>query len=1072
MKNNTKIRFCVAFLASVLAWQPNSVLAEQGKVNLKGESIQSVEQKKNERVISGLVTESNGDPVIGATILVAGTTRGVTTDLDGRYSIKASDGEELSFRYIGYNEVKRTVRKGESTINVRLETASVNLDDVVVIGYGQQKKESVVSSMSSIGPAELSVKSRSLNNSVAGKIPGLIAVQRSGEPGWDDASFWIRGVSSYAGGTDPLIIVDGIPRKMSDIDTDEIETFTVLKDAAATAVYGAEGANGVVLITSKRGKSQKTVVNLSAEYGVATPIRLPELMSSYDYLSLFNEASWNDNGNPAIGFTSPVSDEVLEKYRTGIDRDLYPSTDWMDMLRDHTQSQRYTINFRGGGEKVRFFVSGAYYTEDGIYQKNKSAIFDSNVKFDRYNLRSNIDFDLSRTTRMSVDMSGQYINRVAPNKTASNIFDGMTLMPVHLIPMMYSDGTPSEHPDSDNSGLRQNPYNFLYFSGYSKSWVATYQSKVMIEQDLDFITKGLSVKGIVSFDATSGQFINRTMTANSFYAKGRNDDGSLIYEQRNAGSALSNPTAASSEGNKKIYLEASVNYKNTFKKVHEVTGMLLYNQKETQKQNAGGLSLLPYRKQSVVARASYGYDNRYMLEGSFGMTGSENFAPGHRWGIFPAIGGAWFISHEKWFEPVQSTINKLKLRASFGITGNDDIGASSRFPYLEEMNQDAGGMNLGISSVDNGNNQNWMGGLAEKQAAAINLRWEIEKKINVGFDLGLLDGRVDISADYFSNRRKDILMQRKTIPSISGLRQGPTQNFGVVTNRGIDGNITLKEHIGKLNMTVRGNFTYTKNEIVEYDEIPHIYAYQDYTGRTIGTPLLYVAEGLYTPDDFNITTDPTTGAQAYTLKQGLPNPGAQVAPGDIKYADLNHDGKINDDDYTYDHQFNSQNPKIVYGIALDLEYKGFFAGVFFQGAGGCSVNLMAKASNFMPFNQGKDASSARTEAMSRWTASNPYNQNVLYPRMHSSAFSYNLKNSTWWYRDASFIRLKNVEFGYQFNKKQLSALRLQNLRLYVQGTNLITWDNVKYWDPELGNANSGAQYPLSRRWTLGLEVTF
>lgn len=1072
MKNNTKIRFCVAFLASVLAWQPNSVLAEQGKVNLKGESIQSVEQKKNERVISGLVTESNGDPVIGATILVVGTTRGVTTDLDGRYSIKASDGEELSFRYIGYNEVKRTVRKGESTINVRLETASVNLDDVVVIGYGQQKKESVVSSMSSIGPAELSVKSRSLNNSVAGKIPGLIAVQRSGEPGWDDASFWIRGVSSYAGGTDPLIIVDGIPRKMSDIDTDEIETFTVLKDAAATAVYGAEGANGVVLITSKRGKSQKTVVNLSAEYGVATPIRLPELMSSYDYLSLFNEASWNDNGNPAIGFTSPVSDEVLEKYRTGIDRDLYPSTDWMDMLRDHTQSQRYTINFRGGGEKVRFFVSGAYYTEDGIYQKNKNAIFDSNVKFDRYNLRSNIDFDLSRTTRMSVDMSGQYINRVAPNKTASNIFNGMTLMPVHLIPMIYSDGTPSEHPDSDNSGLRQNPYNFLYFSGYSKSWVATYQSKVMLEQDLDFITKGLSVKGIVSFDATSGQFINRTMTANSFYAKGRNDDGSLIYEQRNAGSALSNPTAASSEGNKKIYLEASVNYKNTFKKVHEVTGMLLYNQKETQKQNAGGLSLLPYRKQSVVARASYGYDNRYMLEGSFGMTGSENFAPGHRWGIFPAIGGAWFISHEKWFEPVQSTINKLKLRASFGITGNDDIGASSRFPYLEEMNQDAGGMNLGISSVDNGNNQNWMGGLAEKQAAAINLRWEIEKKINVGFDVGLLEGRVDISADYFSNRRKDILMQRKTIPSISGLRQGPTQNFGVVTNRGIDGNITLKEHIGKLNMTVRGNFTYTKNKIVEYDEIPHIYAYQDYTGRTIGTPLLYVAEGLYTPDDFNITTDPTTGAQAYTLKQGLPNPGAQVAPGDIKYADLNHDGQINDDDCTYDHQFNSQNPKIVYGVALDLEYKGFFAGVFFQGAGGCSVNLMAKASNFMPFNQGKDASSARTEAMSRWTASNPYNQNVLYPRMHSSAFSYNLKNSTWWYRDASFIRLKNVEFGYQFNKKQLSALRLQNLRLYVQGTNLITWDNVKYWDPELGNANSGAQYPISRRWTLGLEVTF
>lgn len=1072
MKNKTKIRFCAALLASTMVWQPGMVMAEQRKVKMDSESIQITNQKNNERTITGLITESSGDPIIGATVLIVGTNRVVTTDINGRYSIKASDNEELEFRYIGFTTTKRLIKKGVSSINLQMQAESVNLDDVVVIGYGQQKKESVVSSMSTIGPAELSVKSRSLNNSVAGKIPGLIAVQRSGEPGWDDAKFWIRGVSSYAGGTDPLIIVDGVPRKMSDIDTDEIESFSVLKDAAATAVYGAEGANGVVLITSKRGKSQKTVVNLSAEYGIASPMRLPKLMDSYDYLSLFNEASWNDNGNPEVGFTIPVSDEVLEKYRSRIDNDLYPNTNWMDMLKNNTQSQRYTINFRGGGEKVRFFVSGAYYTEDGIYKKNRGAIFDSNVKFDRYNLRSNIDFDLSKTTRMSVDMSGQYINRVAPSKTASDIFNGMTLMPVHLIPMIYSDGTAAEHPDSDGQGLRQNPYNFLYYSGYSKSWTATFQSKVMLEQDLDFITKGLSAKGIVSFDGTSGQFINRTMSANSYYATGRNNDGALIYQLRNAGSALSNPSAASSEGEKKIYLEASLNYKNTFNKLHDVTGMILYNQKETQKQNVGGLSLLPYRKQSVVARASYGYDNRYMFEGSFGMTGSENFAPGHRWGIFPAVGGAWFVSHEKWFEPIQSAVNKLKVRASFGLTGNDDIAASSRFPYLENMNQSAGGMNLGISSVENGNNQNWMGGLAELQAAAVNLRWEIERKFDVGLDLGLFNGQVDISADFFSNRRTDILIQRKTIPSMSGLRQGPTQNFGIVSNKGIDGNVTFKQRVGQLNMSVRGNFTYTQNKIVEYDEIPHIYAYQDYTGRTIGSPYLYVAEGLYTPDDFNIKTDPITGAKSYALKQGLPNPGAQVSPGDIKYKDLNNDGQINDDDCTYNNGFSAQNPKIVYGIALDLEYKGFFAGVFFQGAGGCSVNLMAKASNFMPFNQGKDASSARTEAMSRWTVSNPYNQSVLYPRMHSSSYSYNLKNSTWWYRDASFIRLKNIEFGYQFNKKQLSSLGLQNLRLYVQGTNLITWDKVKYWDPELGNANSGAQYPISRRWTMGLEVTF
>ncbi len=1074
MRNKNKINCCAALFALSMAWQPGMAVAESAVTETAG--VQTVLQKGQQRTITGLLTESNGDPIIGATVMVQGTTRGVTTDIDGKYSIKAANGETLEFRFIGFITATRRVTSDSNNINVRMEADAVALEDVVVIGYGQQKKESVVSSMSSVGPAQLSVKTRSLANNIAGKVSGLIAVQRSGEPGWDDAQFWIRGVSSYAGGTSPLVLVDGVPRKMNDIDVDEIETFAVLKDAAATAVYGAEGANGVVLITSKRGKSQKTIINMSAQYGIATPTRLPELLDSYNYLSLFNEASWNDKGNPSVGFVAPVSDETLEMYRSGKDSDLYPNSDWMDMLKDHTTNQRYTINFRGGGEKVRFFVSGAYYTENGIYKNNPDPKYDSDVNFERYNLRSNIDFDLSRTTRMSVDMSGQYINRVAPSKKSDDIFSGMTLMPVHLIPMIYSDGTPSEHPDSDNSGLRQNPYNFLYFSGYSKSWEATVQSKVTLEQDLDFITKGLSVKGTVSFDAKSGQYINRTMTANSFYAKGRDEEGNLIYEQRNAGSALSNPSGANSEGDKKIYIEAALNYKNTFAKKHDVTAMLLYNQKDRQLQNASaGINLLPYRKQSVVARASYGYDSRYMLEGSFGMTGSENFAEGHRWGIFPAVGGAWFVSHEEWFEPLLKAVNKFKLRASYGITGNDNIkinNTDKRFPYLEEMNQNAGGMNLGISGVSNGNPQNFMGGLAESYAAAPMLQWEVERKINMGFDLGFLDGRIDMSVDYFSNRRKDILIARKTVPSMTGLRRGPLQNCGVVTNKGIDGNITLKEHFGKVNATIRGNFTYTKNKIVDYDEIQHQYAYQDYTGRTIGTPLLYIADGLYTPDDFNITRDPVTGAENYTLKSGMPNPGSQVAPGDLKYVDVNDDGVINDDDRTYNHNVNSGNPKIVYGIALDLEYKGFFAGIFLQGASGCSVNLMNKASNFMPFNQGKDASSARVEAMSRWTASNPYNQNVLYPRMHSSEFSYNSRPSTWWYRDASFLRLKNIEFGYQFNKQQLKAIRFQNLRIYIQGSNLAVWDDVKYWDPELGDANSGAKYPISRTWTAGVEVTF
>lgn len=644
------MKYSALLFASVLMMSHSAWAGEAtGKVT----AIQEVQQA-GEHTITGLLTESTGDPIIGATVKITGKKGGVVTDLDGRYTIQVKDGDELVFSYIGFETERRKVKKGQTTINIQMQQSSSSLEDVVVVGYGQQKKESVVSSISMISGDDLHVSSRSLNNSLAGKVSGLLAVQRSGEPGWDDAKFWIRGVSSYAGGTDPLVIVDGVPRKMNDIDVEEIESFSVLKDAAATAVYGAEGANGVVLITSKRGKSQKTVINMSAEYGVSTPIRVPKLLDSYNYLSLFNEASWNDKGNPTLGFVSPVSDEVLEMYRNGVDPDLYPNADWMSMLRDNTHNQRYTINFRGGSDKVRFFVSGAYYTEDGIYNKNKSAVFDSNVKFDRYNLRSNIDFDLSRTTRMAVDMSGQYINRVAPQKTASAIFSGMTLTPVHLIPMIYSDGTAAEHPDSDNSGLRQNPYNFLYFSGYSKSWNVLFQTKVTLDQKLDFITKGLSIKGTVSFDGKSGQYINRSMSPNSFYATGRDADGKLIFTQRNAGSALSNPSAASDGGEKKIYLEAALNYKRLFGEKHDVTGLLLYNQRETQLQNAGGLSLLPYRKQSVVARGAYSYDSRYSIEASFGMTGSENFAAGHRWGIFPAVGGAWFVSHEKFWKPFRN----------------------------------------------------------------------------------------------------------------------------------------------------------------------------------------------------------------------------------------------------------------------------------------------------------------------------------------------------------------------------------------------------------------------------------
>ena len=546
-----------------------------------------------------------------------------------------------------------------------------------------------------------------------------------------------------------------------------------------------------------------------------------------------------------------------------------------------------------------------------------------------------------------------------------------------------------------------------------------------------------------------------------------NDAGEKEYLQINEGAPnLTDHSEASKGGEKRVYLEASLNYKRIFNNVHDVSGLLLYMQKERQTQGSG----LPYKKQSIVARGSYGYDNRYMLEGSFGLTGSENFAEGHRYGIFPAVGIAWYASNEKFMKGTEDIINKLKIRASYGITGNDNVGGT-RFPYRGSLKTDAGGYNFGFNVGANGGGTNDQGkGIIENLFAAPFLSWEIEEKKNIGFDLGLLRGRIDMSVDFFKNDRRDILMQRKTVSAVTGFRQSPWQNFGKVTNKGLDGNIVVKQSINNVNLSFRGNFTYAKNKIMEYDEVSPRYEYQRYTGQSLKTPLLYIADGLYTADDFIITENPENGSKSYSLKEGLPVPSATVSPGDIKYLDLNGDGKIDSYDQTYNHKFYAENPELVYGFGLNAEYKGFYAGIFFQGVAKASMNLNGSR-DFVPFSFGQ-LGSLRREGFDHWSSRNPENQDVLFPRLHTEEFSHNKLNSTWWYRDASFLRLKNIELGYTFNKEMLRKMAIQNARIYVQGNNIAVWDHIGMWDPELGSAGSGIKYPINMTWTLGVEFGF
>lgn len=1022
--------------------------------------------------VSGLLTDADGNPVIGATVVVKGTTNGVTSDVDGRYTLKGvKNGDVIQFSFIGFNTEERDY-KGEATINVRMMEASVGLEDVVIIGYGQQKKESVVSSINTISSKELSMPTRSLSNNIAGQIAGVLAVQRTGEPGKDNSEFWIRGISSFAGGTSPLVLVDGVPRSMNDITVDEIESFTVLKDASATAVYGAEGANGVVLITTKRGKAQKPTLDVRAEFSVAKPTRLPNMLGSYDYLNLYNEATWESLGNPT-NWIKPYSDEVLEMYRTQADPDLYPDADFLSLLKNNTHNERVTLNLRGGSERVKYFVSGAFYNEDGIFDSKAIDQYDANIGLSRYNLRSNIDIAVTKTTDLSVDMSGQYIESSNPGTDTDRIFANIFKFSPHKFPLIFSDGTFSESPMYNGSELR-NPYNMLNESGYQKNWNAYLQSKVVLNQKLDFITKGLSLKLSGSFDATYSSSTIRTKSPTT-YRMELNAQGEKEYILVAEGQPnLTDPKAKSSSGEKQIYLEASLNYDRTFNDVHDVTAMLLYMQKDRQSQGSG----LPYKKQSVVARVSYGYDNRYMLESSFGLTGSENFAKGYRYGIFPSVGAAWYISNEAFMEGTEDVINKLKFRVSYGLTGNDNVGGN-RFPYRGTLAMNGPGYNFGFNVGAGGGGTNNPGaGIIEGLFAAPYLSWEVEEKKNIGFDLGLFRGRIDMSVDFFKNDRRDILMQRKTISAAAGFRQAPFQNFGKMTNRGFDGNIVFKHNIAnKVNLSFRGNITYAKNKIVEFDEVMPKYDYQTYTGHSWGTPLLYIDEGLYTENDFNITVNPADGSKSYELKDGLPKPSANVMPGDIKYKDLNNDGKIDSYDRTYNHEYHSSNPEWVYGFGVQGDWKGFYAGIFFQGVANASINLNGadnadNMANFIPFTRG-DSFAVRSEALySHWSSADPTNQNVIFPRLHPDNFTHNAENSTWWYRSGNFLRLKNLEFGYNFDSKLLKRFLMKRARIYVQGNNLAVWDDIKMWDPELGSAGGGQKYPINMTWTIGLELGF
>lgn len=1009
--------------------------------------------------VTGVITDTNGESIIGASVVEKGTTNGTTTDIDGRYELDLSGKNAvLSISYLGYATQEIRV-DGRRNINIQLYEDSKALEEVVVVGYGQQKKSSVVSAINTVSTKELRLPTRNLTNNLAGQLSGLIAVQRSGEPGYDNSDFWIRGVSSFSGGTSPLVLVDGVPRQMQDVEPDEIETFSLLKDAAATAVYGAEGANGVILITTKRGQIAKARISVRAETSVSQATRLPKYASSYEYLKAYNEAL-NNVGSPSV-----YDDETLAKYRDGVDPMLYPNVDWYDLLKDLTTNSRITINARGGTERAKYFVSGAFYTESGLFKSNTTDDYNSNIGVKRFNLRSNIDLNITKTTIVSVDLSGQYLNTNYPGVGTQDLFTKMSTVPSHLFPMIYEDGTIAGHPDPSSNKV--NPYNLLNNSGYSKEWRTRIQSKVSLDQKLDFITKGLSYKASIAFDANMLYSMKRSKSVSQYFATGRDEKGNLIFEEKVSGSNTLGGAEPKNSGDKTIYFENSLNYARVFNDIHNVNAMVLYMQKDYQPHDQP----LAFRKQGLVGRISYMYDDRYSVEGNFGYTGSETFASGHRFGLFPAVGVAWYLSNEKFYgKGLSNILNKLKLRASLGRTGNDNTGGS-RFLYRSSMKMDAGGYNVGYT--DGGANGGVGNGIIEGQFYSPGIGWEIEVKQNYGIELGLFDNRIDLQVDYFNNNRSDILLQRKTVGATTGFQVMPWQNFGEVKNQGLDASLVLNHTIGEVKLSARGNFTFARNKVLEYDEVPQKYEWMNVTGTRIGDRSIYICDGFYTYDDFNITGEGIN--RNYELKEGVVKSGlsGDIRPGDLKYRDLNGDGIIN----SFDAQrglVDPENPEIVYGFGVSAEWKNFTVSAFFQGAGNTST-ILGQADNtsaLWPFLWGVENSRLRSEFVNHWSDSDPYNFNVDYPRLRPDTHAHNNAASTFWVRDASFLRFKNFEFSYRIPQNFARKMGMQQARIYLMGNNLCVWDNLKMWDPEMGSKKSGAAYPLPRTFTLGLDVIF
>ena len=1019
----------------------------------------SVNTKKS-RTIKGNVTTTTGESIPGASVKLANATTGVITDIDGFYMITVPDSQsELEFRFMGYEP--RNIKVGnQTTINVSLEEATSSLEEVVVVAYGAQKKVTMTGSVASVNIGSLKTPVANLSNALQGKVAGIISVQSSGEPGYDNSTFTIRGIGTFTGNTSPLVIVDGVQRDdvnstyggaYNNIDPEDIVSISLLKDASATAVYGAKGANGVMIITTKRGSVGKPKISIKAETGFTNFTKVPEMLSGVDYMMLYNESRRNS------GLSEVYSREQILKTESGLDPYLYPNVDWIDKIYKNVSSvSNVNLNISGGSDLVRYYLSASFYNQGGQYNVKKENGYDPNLNYKRYDFRSNVDVNITKTTLLQMNLSAIMTDSRYPGIASNKLwYEAFSTSPV-AFPVRYPDGRWAGPPANAGS----NPMNEVQNSGYTDTFRPALQSVFTVNQKLDFITKGLSAYARFSFDSYSEFNNKRTGGVDLWYTNQRDGNGELVFGKPIKEGSDELYYEHSDTGERVIYTEANISYDRTFGH-HNVNGMVLYNMRNRMIATAGSaIASIPYRNQAIAARFGYGYKERYLAEVNGSYTGSENFAPGHRFGFFPAASVGWVISNEPFFKNMTRTVDLLKLRASYGIVGNDNIGGTGdRFAYFTQFGS---GNSYGF-----GPNGNLVYGIRETLLGSDKLTWEKSYKTNIGLEM-MLWGKLNLTLDYYWERRKDILIQRSSLPSMAGFDASIYANMGEMDNKGVDANLEYQTRIGnKVGLRLFGNLTYSKNKIVFRDEPAMQYAYQKSEGTRYGEFYGYIAEGYFQSEE--------------EIKKS-PRQMRELAPGDIKYKDLNDDGVIDANDQCY--LGKSWFPSWSYGMGFNINYHNFDLALFFQGVS--DVSIMANGGSIdtgngdwgasgvgiVPFTgMGLNPSNVITKALDRWTADNP-RADAWYPRMTANATTNdnNYVNSTHWLKDGSYLRLKQASLGYTLENKKLMDKGIEYLYFYLSGQNLLTFSKFKLWDPELGS--NGAKYPLSRMVTLGMRVSF